>query len=110
MLALLIYSYITKRFGSRTIEEATYTDVALRYICGGSAHPDHSVICAFRTNNKEAFEETFTKVLLLAHELKVLKKKGGASGDGTKIKANASKHKAVSYKRAGEIIAEMEKK
>jgi transposase len=108
MLALLIYSYITKRFGSRTIEEATYTDVALRYICGGSAHPDHSVICAFRTNNKEAFEESFTKVLLLAHELKVLKKKGGVSGDGTKIKANASKHKAVSYKRAGEIIAEMD--
>ena len=69
---------------------------------------DNRLVCAFRTNNKEAFEETFTKVLLLAHELKVLKKKGGSSGDGTKVKANASKHKAVSYKRAGEIIREME--
>jgi len=104
MLALLVYSYVTGRFGSRTIEAATYTDVALRYICGGEAHPDHSVICAFRKDNKEAFEETFTKILVLAKQMKKLKKAGGASADGTKIHANASKHKAVSYKRAGEII------
>jgi len=103
MPALLVYSYVTGRFGSRTIEAATYTDVALRYICGGEAHPDHSVICAFRKDNKEAFEETFTKILVLARQMKKLKKAGGASADGTKIHANASKHKAVSYKRAGEI-------
>ena len=108
MLALLVYSYATGRFGSRTIEAATYTDVALRYICGGAAHPDHSVICAFRKENKEAFEEAFTKILVLARQLKKLKKVGGISVDGTKIKANASKHKAVSYKRAGEIIGELE--
>jgi len=107
MLALLIYSYATKRFGSRAIEAATYTDVAIRYICGGDAHPDHSVICAFRKDNKEVFEEAFTRILLLARQMKVLKKVGGISVDGTKIKANASKHKAVSYKRAGEIIAEL---
>ena len=109
MLALLVYSYVTGRFGSRTIEAATYTDVALRYICGVSNHPDHSVICAFRKENKEAFEETFTKILVLAKKLGKLKKVGNISVDGTKVKANASKHKAVSYKRAGEIIAEMEK-
>jgi len=108
MLALLVYSYATGRFGSRTIEAATYTDVAMRYICGGAAHPDHSVICAFRKGNEEAFEEAFTKVLLLARQMKKLKKVGGISVDGTKVKANASKHKAVSYKRAGEIIAELE--
>jgi transposase len=107
MLALLVYSYVTGRFGSRTIEAATYTDVALRYICGGAAHPDHSVICAFRKDNKEAFEETFTKILVLAKQMKKLKKAGGTSADGTKIHANASKHKAVSYKRAGEIIEEL---
>jgi len=107
MLALLIYSYVTGRFGSRTIEAATYTDVALRYICGGEAHPDHSVICAFRKENKELFEETFTKILVMAKQMKKLKKVGGISVDGSKVKANASKHKAVSYKRAGEIIAEM---
>ena len=108
MLALLIYSYATGRFGSRTIEAGTYTDVAMRYICGGEAHPDHSVICAFRKENKAAFEEAFTKILVLARQVKQLKKVGGISVDGTKIKANASKHKAVSYKRAGEIIAELE--
>jgi transposase len=108
MLALLVYSYATGRFGSRTIEAATYTDVAMRYICGGAAHPDHSVICAFRKDNKEAFEEAFTKILLLARQMKKLKKVGGISVDGTKIKANANKHKAVSYKRAGEIISELE--
>jgi len=107
MLALLVYSYVTGRFGSRTIEAATYTDVALRYICGGQAHPDHSVICAFRKDNKEAFEETFTKILVLARQMKKLKQVGGVSADGTKIHANASKHKAVSYKRAGEIIEEL---
>ena len=97
----------TGRFGSRTIEAATYTDVALRYICGGEAHPDHSVICAFRKDNKEVFEETFTKILVLARQMKKLKQTGGASADGTKIHANASKHRAVSYKRAGEIIEEL---
>jgi len=107
MLALLVYSYVTGRFGSRTIEEATYTDVAIRYICGGEAHPDHTVICAFRKDNKEVFEETFTKILVLAKQMKKLKQAGGSSGDGTKIHANASKHKAVSYKRAGEIIEEL---
>src|SRR5215469_280354 len=108
MLALLVYCYATGRFGSRTIEAATYTDVAVRYICGGEAHPDHSVICAFRKENREVFEEAFTKILVLARQLKLLKRVGGISVDGTKIKANASKHKAVSYKRAGEIIAELE--
>jgi len=107
MLALLVYSYVTGRFGSRTIEAATYTDVALRYICGGEAHPDHSVICAFRKDNKEVFEETFTKILVLARQMKKLKQTGGVSADGTKIHANANKHNAVSYKRAGEIIKEL---
>jgi hypothetical protein len=89
------------------IEAATYTDVALRYICADTAHPDHSVICAFRKDNKEVFEEAFTKVLLLARQLKKLKRVGGISVDGSKVKANASKHKAVSYKRSKEIIAEL---
>jgi transposase len=107
MLSLLIYSYATGRFGSRTIEAAAYTDVALRYICADTAHPDHSVICAFRRNNKEVFEETFTKVLLLARQMKKLKRVGNISLDGSKFRANASKHKAVSYKRAGKIIEEL---
>ena len=79
----------------------------MRYICGDKAHPDHTAICRFRKDNKEVFEEAFTKVLLLACQLKKLNKVGGVSVDGSKVKANASKHKAVSYKRAGEIIEEL---
>ncbi|GHV81338.1 hypothetical protein AGMMS49944_31290 [Spirochaetia bacterium] len=108
MLALLVYCYATGTFGSRRIEAETYTDVAVRYICGGRAHPDHSVICIFRTENKAAFEEAFVKVLAIAGEMGHLKKVGGISIDGTKIKANASKHKAVSYKHAKKMIGVLE--
>jgi transposase len=108
MLALLIYSYATGIFSSRRIEAATYSDIAVMYICAGKAHPDHSVICEFRVKNKEAFREAFTKVLVIARETGKLKKVGGISVDGTKIRANASKHSAVSYKRAGEMIAELD--
>jgi transposase len=108
MLALLIYSYATGTFGSRRIERNTYTDIATIYICGAKAHPDHSVICDFRKDNKEAFEAAFTKVLIMARETGKLKKVGGIAVDGTKIKANASKHSAVSYKRAVEMIKEAE--
>lgn len=109
MLSLLIYCYATGRMGSRQIEAATYTDVAVRYICGGSAHPDHDTICEFRRGNGRVFEESFIKVLAYAQELGVLKKRGGVSVDGTKIQANASKHAAVSYQRAGELIEQCER-
>ena len=108
MLALLIYCYATGRFSSREIEHATHHDVAVRYICGGNLHPDHDTICAFRLKNRGGLKEAFTKVLMLARELGHLKKIGGISVDGTKIKANASKHSAVSYKRAGEMIEQLE--
>ena len=102
MLALLIYSYATGRFGSRTIEAATYSDVAVRYLCANH-HPDHDSICTFRRVNKAAFEAAFVTVLQLAHQLR-LTRVGTVSVDGTKIQANASKHAAVSYQRAGELI------
>jgi transposase len=108
MLALLIYSYATGTFSSRRIEARTYSDIAALYICAGRAHPDHSVICDFRIRNKEAIREAFTKVLMIARETRKLKKVGGISVDGTKVRANASKHSAVSYKRAGEMIAELD--
>jgi transposase len=106
MLALLIYCYATGRFGSRTIEAATHSDVAVRYICANT-HPDHDSICTFRTNNETAFRVAFVRVLQLAKELR-LAKLGTVSVDGTKIQANASKHAAVSYQRAGELIAQLE--
>lgn len=106
MLALLIYCYVTGRFGSRAIEAATHSDVAVRYLCANH-HPDHASICAFRTANKAAFDAAFVTVLQLAQHLK-LTKVGTVSVDGTKIQANASKHAAVSYARAGEMLAQLE--
>jgi transposase len=106
MLALLIYCYATGRFGSRAIEAATHSDVAVRYLCANT-HPDHDSICAFRTANETAFRAAFVSVLQLAHHLR-LTKVGAVSVDGTKIQANASKHAAVSYARAGEMIQQLE--
>lgn len=106
MLALLIYCYVTGRFGSRTIEAATHSDVAVRYLCANH-HPDHASICAFRTANKAAFDAAFVSVLQLAQHLK-LTRLGSVSVDGSKIQANASKHAAVSYARAGEMLAQLE--
>src|SRR5882724_4002677 len=105
MLALLIYCYATGRFGSRTIEAATYSDVAVRYLCA-NLHPDHSSICEFRVANGPAFRAAFVRVLELAQQLR-LTKVGAVSVDGTKIQANASKHAAVSYQRAGEMIEQL---
>ncbi|MDR0656100.1 MAG: IS5/IS1182 family transposase, partial [Treponema sp.] len=56
-----------------------------------------------------AFKEAFTKVLVMAQELGYMKQVGNISVDGTKIHANASKHSAVSYQRAKEMIEEAEK-
>ena len=97
MLALLIYCYATGRFGSRAIEAASHSDVAVRFLCANH-HPDHASICAFRTANKAAFDAAFVTVLQLAQHLKPTKV-GTVSVDGTKIQANASKHAAVSYAR-----------
>jgi transposase len=106
MLALLIYCYATGRSSSRQIEAATYSDVAVRYLCANT-HPDHSVICTFRTQNRDAFKAAFTAVLQMAREVR-LEQVGTVSVDGTKVLANASKHAAVSYQRAGQMIEELE--
>src|SRR2546428_5452377 len=83
MLVLLMYCYITGRFGSRTIEAATYSDVAVRYLCANH-HPDHDSICAFRVANQTAISAAFVTVLQLAHQMR-LTKVGTVSVDGTKI-------------------------
>lgn len=106
MLALLIYSYATGTFSSRAIEGMTYSHVSVRYVCANT-HPDHNTICRFRVANRALLEETFVKVLELAGELK-LSQVGTVAIDGTKVAANASKHAAVSYGRAGEIIKRLE--
>jgi transposase len=108
LLGLLAYSYATGTFGSRRIEQSTYDNVAVRLITGDT-HPDHDTICTFRRKNKALVTESFVKIPELAQELKLAKfGQVTVSIDGTKIAANASKHAAVSYARAGEQIAQLE--
>ena len=108
MTELLIYSYATGKFSSYEIEKATYNDVPTRYICANT-HPDHNTVNNFRNSNREAFKTVFTKVLVLAQNTGIIKKIGTVSVDGTKMHANAGKHKAVSYKYAKEAIGRTEK-
>jgi hypothetical protein len=75
----------------------------------GDTHPDHDTLCTFRRENQALLTESFVKVLQLAQQLKVLKfGQLTVAADGTKVLANASKHSAVSYARAGELIAQLE--
>ncbi|MGB0258254.1 MAG: IS1182 family transposase [Coraliomargarita sp.] len=106
LLELLIYCYCTGRFSSRVIEQASYSDVAVRYICANT-HPDHDTICTFRRRNRKAFEAFFVHVLEVAAQSEVLRKVGTVSVDGTKVHANASKHSAVSYERAEQMLAQL---
>lgn len=101
LLALLLYCYSHGIFSSRRIEKATWSDVAVRYICVNQ-HPDHDTICTFRIRNKAAISEAFLRILVLAKEMKILKL-GTVSVDGSRIKANASIHKSIRYDRAREL-------
>jgi transposase len=95
LLALLFYCYAKGIFSSRKIERATYELIPVLYLTGG-LHPDHDSINSFRRRFLPQFEALFVQVLLIAHELGVLKL-GDVSLDGTKIAANASKHRAMSW-------------
>jgi transposase len=97
MIALLLYAYCTGHASSRVIERKTYEDLAFR-VLAGNLHPDHDTICRFRRRHHAAFFQLFTQVLAIARELS-LSSLGEVSLDGTKMKANASKHKAMSYER-----------
>ena len=101
MLALLIYCYANGIFSSRRLERATYRDIGVRYVAA-NRHPDHDTIATFRRENFAAVAESFLQVLLLAKELRLLKL-GVVSVDGSKVDASASKHRSVTYARAGEL-------
>jgi transposase len=97
LLGLLLYGYVTGVFSSRKIERATYESIPFRFIAGG-LHPDHDTIAYFRKNFLPQIAELFVQVLLVAQEAGVLKL-GRISLDGSKVHADASKSKAISYKR-----------
>jgi len=107
MTKLLFYAYSVGVASSRKIEEKTYTDVAFRVLAAGQ-HPDHDTICEFRSRHLDALAELFVQVLLLCREAGLVKL-GHVALDSTKVKANASKHKAMSYGRMCEAERELER-
>lgn len=95
LLGLLIYGYATGLPSSRKIERATYDSVAFRYIAANT-HPDHDTLANFRRRFGSQLEQLFVQVLVLAREMGMLKL-GKIAVDGSKVKANASKHSALSW-------------
>ena len=106
IVKLLFYAYCRGIPSSRKIERETYEDIAFRILAAGH-HPDHDTIADFRKNHLGALKGLFLQTLLLCKEAKLLKL-GHVALDGTKMKANASKHKAMSYGRMDETEKELE--
>lgn len=105
LLALLFYGYATGVFSSRKLEQATYDSVAFRYIAAND-HPDHDTIASFRKRFLSRLNPLFVQILLIAHQMGCLKL-GKVSLDGTKIKANASKNRALSWKYANQLEVQL---
>ncbi len=101
LLGVLLYGYASGVFSSRKLERATYESIPFRYVAAGQ-HPDHDTIAHFRRAFLAEIKALFVQVLLLAQIYGVLKL-GNISLDGTKIHADASQSRAVSYQRAGEL-------
>lgn len=101
LVALLFYGYATGVFSSRKLERATYDSVAFRYIAANQ-HPEHDTIATFRRRFLPEIKVCFKQILLIAAESGMIKV-GRVSIDGTKVKANASKHHALSFAHATKL-------
>jgi transposase len=106
MVRVLIYGYCRGVASSRRIERATYEDVAFRYLAADQ-HPDHDTIAAFRQEHLANLSQLFVQVLRLCQKAGLVKL-GHVALDGPKVKASASKHKAMSYERMGEAEKKLE--
>lgn len=111
MVALLLYGYCVGIPSSRKIERQTYDSVAFRVLTAGD-HPDHDTISTFRQTHLKELAGLFVQVLCLCQKAGLVKL-GHVALDGTKVRANASKHKANSYdrmeKKEAELRAEVER-
>ena len=108
MVTLLIYAYCVGVPSSRKIELRTHEDIAFRVIAGDQ-HPDHVRISEFRRRHLDALAGLFVQILQLCRGAGLVKL-GHVALDGTKIKANASKHKAMSYERMKQDEAKLAEK
>jgi transposase len=106
MAKLLVYAYCTGRPSSRQIERATYEEVPYR-VLAANQHPDHDSLAAFRQRHLTALAGVFHQVLQLCQRAGLVSL-GHVALDGTKVLANASKHKAMSYGRMAEAERRLE--
>ena len=107
MTSLLLYAYSRGIYSSRRIERACEERVDFMALTGGEK-PDHSTICQFRSDHREALSALFVQVLALCREAGMVKL-GHVALDGTKVKANAGKHAAMSYARMKQREPELAK-
>jgi len=106
MVSLLFYSYCVGVFSSRKIEQATHERIPFRVLTANQ-NPDHDTIADFRKRHLSELAGFFMSVLLLCQKAGLVRL-GHVSIDGTKVRANASKHKAMSYDRMEKKIPELE--
>jgi len=106
LLGLLLYGYCVGVTSSRRIEKATYESVPFR-VLAANQHPDHATIAEFRRRHLEALARLFVQALRLCEKAGLVRL-GHVALDGTKMRANASKHKAMSYGRMEEKVRELE--
>lgn len=111
MTGMLLYAYCVGIPSSRKIEKATYQQIPFRVLTADQ-QPDHDTIAEFRKRHLKALSGLFVEALRLCQKVGLVKL-GHVSLDGTKVKANASKHKAMSYgrmeKKAEELEAEVKR-
>jgi transposase len=107
MLALLMYAYCSGIYSSRKIAAATYDIIPFRVLTGDQ-HPHFTVVNEFRLRHLDAFVDLFVQVLELCGRAGLLDLEH-VSLDGSKVQANASKHKAMSYGRMGTEIERLER-
>jgi transposase len=107
MTMLLLYAYCVGIVSSRKIERACYEDLACRVLTANQ-QPDHSRISEFRRRNLDALKDLFVQILRLCQKAGMVSL-GHVALDGTKVKANASKHKAMSHERMLRAEKELEK-
>jgi transposase len=106
LLALLIYGYASGVHASRAIERASYDSVAFRFVAGNT-HPDHDTIATFRRRFGGEIKALLVQVLQIARANGLLKL-GNVAVDGTKVKANASRHSALSHGHALKLKAQLQ--
>ena len=106
MVKVLIYAYATGTFSSRAVARKLEEDVAFRMLAAGN-FPQHRTVCEFRRRHLAEFSELFVGVVQVAREMG-LARFGKLSVDGTKVRANASKRKAMSYERMGKEAARLQ--